>query len=150
MDKSLIPKLPTKCKLCQDNALADLWLRKMSEPSPAPAAAHKDRIFHFLRKQDEKDSRRLASFAVIRMSKHSSVLILFYQVLVPLMVFVTHLLVWFSALNYLNNWDRSTLHFTCICGPKMPKKGSLLSILPTKCKLAPIKFLLAVAQGFPS
>ena len=59
MDKSLMPRLPTKCKLCPGKALADFWLRKMSEPSPAPPAAHKDRIFHFLRKQDEKDSRRL-------------------------------------------------------------------------------------------
>ena len=94
MYKSLIPKLPTKCKLCPGKALADLWLRKMSEPSPAPAAAHKDRIFHFLRKQDEKDSRRLASFAVICKTLFQRCpYFTLSQVLVPLMVFVTQLLV---------------------------------------------------------
>ena len=98
MYKSLIPKLPTKCKLCLGNALADLWLRKMSEPSPAPAAAHKDRIFHFLRKQDEKDSRQLASFPVIRMSNTIPVLSYFtlYQVLVP---WFLSLIFWFDLVS---------------------------------------------------
>ena len=129
MDKSLIPKLPTKCKLCPGKALADLWLRKMSEPSPAQLQLIKieSSTFWESKKKRIQDSWQASPWFACQNT--FPMLSLFYsilEVLVALMVFVTYILVWFSALNHLNNWDRSTLHFTCNCGTEMPKRSSLL------------------------